>query len=954
MRAEPLPFARQPWIALALVTTGPLDDAPLEVAAIAFHDTTVEDTFQALIRPPFPLPFLAQARTGLRPEDLVDALDLAEAAEALLRFCGPAPIVGWALDATLFRLGLEGLTSLRCDLGALALLLVPGLRDPSPTAVARALQLAAPRDRALPLAQLAHAAFTALRQRAANFPPLLRSELARLAIQAQHPARAFFVLLDRDTQAGLAPTPAAPAFSLGLRESDTPSALGPPPASPRPIPTDGLASLLGSDGPFSRRFPNYEERPQQVAMLSAVAKTLNEGGQLLVEAGTGTGKSLAYLLPALAFALENDTPVVIATHTINLQEQLYQKDLPDLIAALADTPLPGQRRTLNDVRAVLLKGRAHYLCPRRLMQWRRSSQLSPAEAHFLLRLFCWLPQTETGDWAELALDATEEHLWSRVNAAPDSCSATQCLVHQRGLCFLAQARRRAASAHLVITNHALLLADLAQRQNGRTSAGRVLPDHCAVIIDEAHHLEDEATRQFGFQLSNNRFAEFFEDVSRLLSATRDLLRASMVAPIIQEEAQRRSQELEQRLQSLLQSSRAMFASLGRLAREHAPDSGEYVRQLRLTRHVLAQPAWEDVEASWERLSSGLFRLEDDLVRLTSLLVSQADRLPPLETLTDDLQAAAAEAAELRELGNRLTEPTDREFVFWVEAAAQSERVTLCAAPLQVGPRLRQALYDDKHATILTSATLTAQGSFRFIKERLALHDATTLRLGSPFDYKRAALVCLPLDIPSPDQPGYMAALEEAIVQLALAAQGRTLVLFTAHAALRAVAKGVKAALAPHDIAVLAQGLDGVPAQLLAVLRTNPRTVLLGAASFWEGIDIVGENLSVLVMARLPFSVPSDPLFAARSELFDDPFRDYALPQAALRLVQGFGRLIRSRTDRGVFVVLDRRIASRSYGSALLASLPPCEVVRLPMSGLGQTVRRWLDRGPPATPTANET
>jgi DNA polymerase-3 subunit epsilon/ATP-dependent DNA helicase DinG len=306
-----------------------------------------------------------------------------------------------------------------------------------------------------------------------------------------------------------------------------------------------------------------------------------------------------------------------------------------------------------------------------------------------------------------------------------------------------------------------------------------------------------------------------------------------------------------------------------------------------------------------------------------------------------MAVAIAAAAELRRRGDDLFGLPSSEAIYWIEAG-RGDSIALRAAPLHVGPLLQDLLFDKKQAVVLTSATLAVQGSFSYLQERLGLGEATTVSVGSPFDYQRAALIYLPTDVPEPDHAGYAAAVEEALANIASAAGGRTLALFTSHAHLRNAARRLKVLLEPN-IAVLAQGIDGSADQLVTALRANQRTVLLGAASFWEGIDVVGEALSVLAIVRLPFAVPSDPIFAARSELFEEPFSRYALPQAALRLQQAFGRLIRSTTDRGVLVVLDRRLSTRSYGTALLHALPGGMIVREPVARMAETVTRWLAR-----------
>ena len=949
----------QPWVALALITTGAPEDAPLEVAAVRFRSLEPEDTFERLVRPPFDLPHLTQRRTGLGPGDVADAPTLAEIHHDLVDFLGNDPIVGERPETVLERLAMGHLLlAPRCDLTALAVLLLPSLVDSRLAAIARSLGLASPAvERAVPLARLTQAAFLALWERAASLPAALQGELARLAARAEHPARWFFQRLSEEHRRTLDQSSASTRGDLwGIEESRS-SSLGSPPPGPRSLDIEALAGLLGPMGPLARRFPAYEERPQQSAMLRAVAGTFNEGGQLLVEAGTGTGKSLAYLLPAVAFAALNKTPVVVSTNTLNLQEQLARKDLPDLLAALADddTPIAGPRgptsnELLANLRLTTLKGRANYACGRRVIQW-RSQDLARDEAAFLLRLLCWLPSSPEGDRAELRLTAGEEALWGKANAAQGACDAGQCQTLQRDLCFVQRARRRAEGAHVVITNHALLLSDLA-------TENRILPDYDYLVLDEAHHLEEVATRHLGFTLSQRALLEYLERLSdlvrdgrRLLPAFQSPLAAAPLGGAFVQELAGGFADAAAQLDVVREAGRVCFVALGRLAREHAPDSGDYDRRLRLTHGVRAQPLWEEAEAAWLPLGQGLRRIVERLDRTAGLLQSQVDKAPVWEPFVEDITVSMASAEELCRRGDDLFGLPSADTIYWIEAAplagavassgqARGESVALCAAPLHVGSLLQDSLFLKKQAVVLTSATLAVQGSFAFIQGRLGLEEASTLALGSPFDYERAALVFLPTDIPEPTQAGYAGAVEAALTAAAGAAGGRTLALFTSHAHLRAAGRRVKAALEPR-IAVLAQGIDGGPDHLLASLRADQGTLLLGAASFWEGIDVVGEALSVLVVARLPFTVPSDPVFAARAEQFEEPFTGYALPQASLRLQQAFGRLIRSQTDRGVLVLLDRRLTTKAYGKALIDSLPGGRVIRAPLADLAAAVGGWL-------------
>jgi Rad3-related DNA helicase len=437
-----------------------------------------------------------------------------------------------------------------------------------------------------------------------------------------------------------------------------------------------------------------------------------------------------------------------------------------------------------------------------------------------------------------------------------------------------------------------------------------------------------------------RLNDLLRDARRLLPALRQHPATSPLGGALEREVESALSDAVTRIEAIREATRDCFAALERLVREHAPDSGDYDRRLRLTRGLRSQPLWEEAEEAWLPLSHSLHSVEERLDRLTGLLTGQIDAsLPAWQSLLEEMTAVCDTAAELRRHGDDLFDVPNPETIYWIEAG-RGDSVALNAAPLHVGSLLQEKLFEKKEAVILTSATLAVQGSFAYLQGRLSLHDASTLALGSPFDYQRAALVYLPTDIPEPTQAGYAASVEAALIAAAEAANGRSLALFTSHSHLRAASRKLKAAL-PPQVSVLAQGLDGSADRLLAALRADQRTLLLGAASFWEGIDVVGEALSVLAICRLPFSVPDDPIFAARSEQFDEPFTRYALPQASLRLQQAFGRLIRSQTDRGILVMLDRRLTSKAYGKVLLDSLPGGRFLRRPLAELGKTIAEWL-------------
>ena len=939
------------YVALDLEMTGvdlETDDI-IEVGAVRFTADGPRARFSTLVNPGRPLPRRIAALTGIRTEELAAAPPFTEVAERLVRFVGDAPVVGQHVDWDLAFLKKHGLVAAGpvFDTAQIAELLLPGRPDYSLRSLARLLDVEFPvQHRALPDAEAAMAVFLRLLERARRVDPLVLDEIVRLTANTSWPLRHFF----RAVTAG------APRRGEGRRRHDLegmPLDVAPSPADlPPPLTANQrlrsvtpveVAAVFEAAGRDPERFPGFERRPEQVTMAEAVAETLSGQGTLVVEAGTGTGKSLAYLVPAACFALRNNARVVVSTNTIALQEQITNKDVPQLYRLLEAGAPDDIRPRVPELRVAQIKGRRNYLCLQRLASLRRAGAQNEVEARFLARILLWLQVTESGDRAELSLSPEEEPLWNRVCAQDSACFAGPSYYVRNGTCLLLRARRRAEGAHIVVANHALLLSDLA-------AGGHALPSYERLIVDEAHNLEDEATTQFGFQAGQGHLLEYLDGLwlrtagresglvadlhaaLRLVPETDPAYRLHAAAEVVAEAVQRARAHVPE-----------LFARVGEFVAQHGDNGGEYDHRLLLTEAKRVQPQWGQVELAWENTRLALLAVEDALVRL-NLALGDAEGANILDhdALLSGVAAAVQQGLRLREGLDEIIERHDGDRIAWITINRLTGAVSFSSAPLHVGEVLNDYLFGRKASTVLTSATLSTGGSFKYIKERLGVPEARELMLGSPFDYKRAALVLVPNDMPEPTERDYQRAVEHAVVELCTASRGRALVLFTSHSALRATHAAVKRPLERAGIRVLGQNIEGTAAEILAQLRANPQTVLLGTASFWEGVDVVGEALSLLVIAKLPFSVPTDPVFSARASLLDDPFNEYAVPQAGLRFKQGFGRLIRHRDDRGVMVVLDRRLRSKRYGRVFLNSLPPCTVSEAPLHQLPPLVARWLN------------
>jgi len=624
------------------------------------------------------------------------------------------------------------------------------------------------------------------------------------------------------------------------------------------------AEFFAPDGTLARAHPAYEHRPGQGVMAAAVAGVLEGGGTLVVEAGTGTGKTLAYLVPALATGRR----VVVSTGTRNLQDQIYTKDIPFL-----------RGRAGFEVSACVMKGRENYLCRYRLAEVEREPLLEEAgEAQWVGRIAAWSRETETGDRAEIADLPDRLRLWRDVNARADTCGGSRCPEYDT--CWLTRMKRRAAESQIVVVNHHLFFADLAVR----SAYGAVLPEYDTVIFDEAHLLEEIATLYFGVQVSSGQVEELASDTERLASRSGGPARSGAGAGILR------------------QASREFFSGL----RERLRD------EIGRAHFAPAHRGGPDLEAEWAVLSEAL----NDLAR-------QAAQLP---TADEGAESLPRRAEDLRDALSRVLHREDPSFVYGMELRGRAT-VVLSASPIDVSELLRANLFERLEAAVLTSATMTVEGRFDFFRKRLGLEDAETSVVETSFEPAEQAVLYLPRRMYEPRHPRFLERAVVEIVELLNTTDGRAFLLFTSYANMQRVHSELEAI---DRWPLFLQG-EGSKVALVESFRATPRAVLLGTTSFWHGVDVPGEALSLVVIDKLPFDVPGDPLIAARIERIrsegGNPFGEYQVPLAVLELKQGLGRLLRSREDRGVLAVLDPRLTTRGYGRTFLRSLPPYRIVR---------------------------
>ena len=651
-----------------------------------------------------------------------------------------------------------------------------------------------------------------------------------------------------------------------------------------------VAEVFGDAGTLASALPAFEGRPAQREMAEAVANTLDNGGVLVVEAGTGTGKTLAYLVPAIL----SGERVLISTGTKTLQEQIYFKDLAVL------------RETLGvPFTATYMKGRGNYLCLHRFESFRESVNQGRADLFgesaaqvFLPIIEQWLAATDTGDRAEIADLPEDLPFWKDISASSENCIGTECPRYSD--CFVTRMRARATESNLVVVNHHLLCADAAVRQS---AYGEVIPECQHAVVDEAHQLEDVATQYFGVAVSSYRCEELARDADRLIAAGAAGDRAS---------------ELSATVQRLRERAADFFRRVANTLPLRTPQGTE--SRLRLTASML-QPCYEDAALLMGTL---------ELLEATAGLIKPPapDPQRPRESTKLDLAGLAQRAGELRDELRFVIKASEREYVYFLEVRGRG--VFLRAAPIDVSKILRELLLDRMKSTVLTSATLTVEGSFDYVASRLGVdkcRSTQVLKLASEFDYRRQAILYLPRQMPDPRSVDFSAAAGREILAILEATRGRAFVLFTSYASMRAVQAVAEVEL---SYPVLVQGTAPRSA-LLEQFRTTPNSVLLATSSFWQGVDVMGEALSCVIIDKLPFASPGDPITAARidaiAERGGQPFSDYQVPLAILSLLQGLGRLIRHRDDRGVLAVLDPRLQTMGYGRRFLASMPPARITR---------------------------
>jgi ATP-dependent DNA helicase DinG len=934
-----------PLVVLDIETTG-LDaesDAIIELGVVRIAPDQTSTTWTSLINPGRLIPPEITALTNITNEMVRTAPPLKAILQDFIDFVGEVPVVGHNVRFDLAFIQRQGALKYNpvLDTRELASVLMPTLSRYNLSTLGDEFKAENSNPhRALDDALLTASVFQELLNLARKLPLELLTEIVQLARGLDWDGRFCFteVLRERSKEPLVAKKSRPGDLALLFKN---PQDLFAPALKPNPemqlLNEDEVTALLEHGGAFEKYFnggdgrPKFESRPQQQDMLRSVTAALNKSRHMMIEAGTGIGKSFAYLLPAALWSTANNQRVVISTNTINLQDQLMDKDIPDLRTALG----------LN-LRAAVLKGRSNYLCPRRLEAMRHRGPQTIEELRVLAKVLVWLDAGGSGEKRQITLSGPyEQDVWVRLSAEDESCNTEVCQNRMGGACPYFQARQSAQGAHVIVVNHALLLADV-------ITNSKVLPEYKYLIVDEAHHLESATTGALSYRVSSADVSRLFYELGGLGSGILGLLHKALATRVDPSELAGMSTAINHATDLIFQADNAFKKFIKTLEefleqeREGRP-VGDYGQQMRITPSVQHLPGWTPVEIAWDDAHN----LLDSLIKLLTRLQrdvtdSTQGEEETLAEIVGDLNSLLRRLEEMQLRITALVSEPGSEMINWVEIEPRAQRLSLNVAPLHIGTMMEKYLWHEKESVILTSATLTADGVFDYLRGRLNADEADELVLGSPFDYENSALLFLPNDMPEPvEYAQFQKWVERTLLQTAKATGGRMLALFTSYKQLKMTAAVIAPRLAEAGIRLYEQGEGASATSLLENFRSRDRAVLLGTRSFWEGVDIPGEKLSMLVIVKLPFDVPNDPIIAARAETFESPFDEYNLPEAILRFRQGFGRLIRTQSDRGVVAILDRRILTKKYGQMFLHSLPSCTQRIAPVEELPGEAKKWL-------------
>lgn len=860
------------YIALDIETTGfdPEKDQIIEIGIIKFNENEIIDTYETLINPGREIPPFISHMTGIKDEYLTDAPTLEQIKDELVKFIGNYPIVGHNINFDITFLKQKGVPIFNEEYDTLQLssMLIPHLPSYSLDTLTRTLKIEhLNRHRALSDTRASYDLFMILLGKIREIDSDTLFEIKKILDRSTWPLKALFHV-SPNTHEKL--SSAKPPEDTNLKNNIQ-------------LTQDQLETFFNQEGPFSKTISNYESRPSQKTITEKILNSFENEYHHLLEAGTGTGKTIAYLLAAIYFAKKNNTKIVISTHTKNLQDQIINKDIPLLKKALTQID---PNLSFN---TALLKGRRNYISLKRVQTFMDKPAFDDCETTFLLKIILWLKQTQTGDLEELSIQGKEYPL--KDDVCCDEFSDIEDIGNKD---FLIKARNKAEKADIIIVNHALLLQDA-------ISESSLIPSYDYVIFDEAHHLEKVTTESMTINLSLTYFTKVYERIIRNLAT---LNQTDLISNV------------SSKTHQILSRTEIFFGLLGIFIEKFAhPDA--YQSQFLVRDQAINSIEWHKVKDSAEIISD-----------LNRQLLNELDIL--FNHLLPDNQEVA------RELKNNVFEIENRvesiKTIFlndqWQNRINWTYKTydglgCLKSAPLQIGSILNDLFYSNKKSIILTSATLRTDHSFFYLRKSLSLDERfEETELPSHFDYPDQVKIIIPEDLPKPATEGYFKACSNIIYDTIIKNGGRTLVLFTAKQALMATYMELAPKLKEKGFDLLAQGISGGKGKILEHFKEEPQNAaLFGTDSFWEGVDIAGDLLTCIIMQKLPFDPPTDPIIFSRGKEYQDSFNEYQLPRAILKFKQGFGRLIRTSRDKGSMIILDPRVIQSGYGHQFLESLP---------------------------------
>ncbi len=914
------------YAALDLELTGlkPSRDEITEIGIVLCTPQRVIERWSSLVRPQRMPPLQVQRLTGITPQMLSDAPTFDEIRADVERRLEQAVWIGHNVGFDQEALAQVGTEPQRgtIDTLPLAQIVMPAAPSHRLTDLCHQLEIAQPEQhRALADAEAARQLYVQLEAEYQRLPANARDRLTELSLAAGFNWGPGMIFREWSQQMPPGSTWVSARRQGPVYKSD-PLAI--------PLPAGSLADLTEQVF-IAAEAAGLERRDEQLEMTRNVASALQNGEHAIIEAGTGIGKSLAYLVPAALWALKTGARVAISTYSINLQHQLAEHEIPRLREMLVRV-FP----EADALSAEIVKGGANYLCRRKLSEAEDRSDRWD-DPLLLARAIVWDELTDTGDREELRLSAVARKEWDRLSAERAACLMDGCEYVNDGTCYLAQLQGRAAEAHIILVNHALLMTELV-----RGSATK--PPTPVVIVDEAHRFEDAATAALTREMDEAWLNETLDRASDTEQGEGGL--AQRAASLAGQEALRLSHFAE----AVQQPMEVLFRHIERFAKQHAQHAGD-ADPVTLTDRVRETPGWEEIQVLWKRTAG---TLAESVAAIDELVETCKSRLSsdPLDPEQRELLTLSIEARNLGEdLKERMTaldevvEGTVENRVTWVRRdAGAGSGGAIHDAPLNVAEVLAK-LWSDQQAVLLTGATLTTHSSseslFPFLRSRLGIEAQVEEQYGTPFDYSHRCRIYLPTDAVRGNDELHSYTVARDLPTLAAAVGGRTLALFRSNRAMREVAKLAEPQLQEAGLVLAMQGRDGSPTRVVETLRSDPRTVVFGVASMWQGIDVPGDALSLLIITRLPFVPPTAPIIKARSEGYENAFEEYLLPMAILEFRQGFGRLLRRQTDVGAVVVLDGRLRTYRYGEQFLNALPPAPILRMSTAAIAEDLRSFL-------------